>query len=506
MLLCYNSCVHYFLHHLPRRASPGARDAFTLIELLVVIAIVAVLSVVVVLTLNPADLLRQSRDSNRLSDLNNINKAVNLFLTDTGGSGSLGTSTLTYLSLIDPSATTTAGTDCSSLGFAAGYFHCAASSTQRNADGTGWLPVNLVGMSAGSPLANLPTDPTNSSSSRFFYSYLPDQNGKFKVTAFPESQRYASQAGLNSNMFQSGNGLDARGGSGWVLVPGNSAFGTSNFWVMKYEAKCVTRGTTTGLTSPDTGYQTYSNSGTTCTAANDRTIASVADGYPIANISHTTASTYCASIGAHLLTNDEWMTIARNAESIDSDWTLGTVGSGALYSGHNDNVSTDGTGKAIPAGDDSDGYYKTGQSAGSNQRRTWTLSNGATVWDMPGNVYEHVARSVNNVGDLTTTMALPACSDGIAGWGWCDYTSAAPYVSAWSADVAQSKVAPSNSSWYASQGMGRVYTYKSGANQGTTVFLRGGYWSDGSNAGAFVLYLDWDTGNTSSGVGFRCAR
>ena len=36
------------------------RKAFTLIELLVVIAIIAVLSVVVILSLNPAELLRQA--------------------------------------------------------------------------------------------------------------------------------------------------------------------------------------------------------------------------------------------------------------------------------------------------------------------------------------------------------------------------------------------------------------------------------------------------------------
>ena len=47
----------------------SSRSAFTLIELLVVIAILAILAVVVVLVLNPAELLKQSRDANRLSDM-----------------------------------------------------------------------------------------------------------------------------------------------------------------------------------------------------------------------------------------------------------------------------------------------------------------------------------------------------------------------------------------------------------------------------------------------------
>ncbi len=478
------------------------RSSFTLIELLIVIAIIAVLAVVVVLVLNPAELLKQARDGNRLSDIDTLNKALGIYVTDTLGASSLGDTALTYLSLIDPAATTTAGTDCASLGFPSGYFHCAASSTQRKVDGTGWLPVNFTGVSSGSPVGQLPADPVNTSSTGLYYSYFPG-SGTFKLVARAESQKYLTQAGANSQMFQSGNNLSLGGGSGWTLVPGNSTFGTPNFWVMKYEAKCVLSGQTAGLTTPATSYQTYDNSTTPCTSANGRAPASVPSGYPIANISHTTAKDYCAAIGAHLLTNDEWMTIARNAEQVASDWTNNQVGNGALYSGHNDNSPA----TALPAsGDDADGYYQTGNTAGSDQRRTLTLSNGSVVWDLPGNVWEHVQRSVNNVGDLTTTMALPACSDGAASWGWCDFVTGAPYISAWSSDVAQAKVAPSDPSWYANQGMGRVYTYKNGANQGTTVFIRGAGWGGGASAGAFTLRLIWDTGIANDIVGFRCAR
>ena len=56
--------------------------AFTLIELLVVIAIVAVLAVTVILTLNPAQLLRQARDSNRTQDLATLKSAISLYLAD----------------------------------------------------------------------------------------------------------------------------------------------------------------------------------------------------------------------------------------------------------------------------------------------------------------------------------------------------------------------------------------------------------------------------------------
>ncbi len=479
----------------------GSVRAFTLLELLLVIGILAVLASVTFIAINPAEQLKKSRDSSRLADLATLNSALSIYVTDTGGSTSIGTTTLTYLSLSDPAATTSAGSDCSGLGFPAGYFHCAGPDYLQKTDGTGWVPVNFTNISIGNPLSKLPVDPTNTYASNLYYLYFPG-SGTFKLVAKPESTDYLAKAGQSASMFQAGNDLSLGGGSNWVLVPGNSGFGTGgSFWAMKYEAKCVQ--SNAGLTSPDTGYQTYSNSTTACTTANSRNIASAPDGYPIANISHTTAKTYCNAIGAHLLTNDEWMTIARNAEQVGSNWTNNDVGSGALYSGHNDN----GPATALPAGDDNNGYYQTGQTTPSNQKRTWTLSNGSIVWDFPGNVYEHVQRSVDNLGDLVTAIDLPPCSDGVAGWGWCQFASGgSPYVSSWTSDVAQDKVGPSNTAWYSTQGMGQVYTYKNGVDQATTVFLRGASWSTGSSAGAFSLYLAWGTGSTNFPVGFRCAR
>src|ERR1700730_7356723 len=88
------------------------RKGFTLIELLVVIAIIAVLAIVVVLTINPVELLKQSRDSTRLSDLSTLNTGFGVFVTDTAGRGSLSQASTTYVSIPDPSATSTAGDQC----------------------------------------------------------------------------------------------------------------------------------------------------------------------------------------------------------------------------------------------------------------------------------------------------------------------------------------------------------------------------------------------------------
>jgi uncharacterized protein (TIGR02145 family)/prepilin-type N-terminal cleavage/methylation domain-containing protein len=169
-----------------------ARRAFTLIELLVVIAIIAILAVVVVLTLNPAALLQQARDSSRLTDMQTITGAINLYNEDQGGTTgySLGTPGVIYLSIPDPTATTTAGTNCSGLGLS-GNYHCAASSTYRKTNGTGWIPMNFSNVTISPPLSALPVDPTNTTSSGEYYEYTTD-GVNFEIASVPESKKYSS--------------------------------------------------------------------------------------------------------------------------------------------------------------------------------------------------------------------------------------------------------------------------------------------------------------------------
>jgi len=158
--------------------------SFTLIELLVVLALVAILSVVVILTLNPAELLKQARDSNRLSDLATINTALNLFSTDVT-SGFMGTSTVVYVSI--PSASPT----CTGLGLPSlpsGYtYNCATSQNLRNTDGSGWIPVNFQRISSNSPISQLPIDPINTTSTRLYYTYVP--GGSWELNASIEASK-----------------------------------------------------------------------------------------------------------------------------------------------------------------------------------------------------------------------------------------------------------------------------------------------------------------------------
>src|SRR3989338_11291770 len=85
-----------------------SRSSFTLIELLIVLAVLSILSITVILTINPSEFLKQARDSTRLSDMANINSSLNLFVVDSPDA-SLGTASTTYISVPDPTATSTSG-------------------------------------------------------------------------------------------------------------------------------------------------------------------------------------------------------------------------------------------------------------------------------------------------------------------------------------------------------------------------------------------------------------
>lgn len=172
------------------------KQGFTLIELLVVIGIVAILSATVILVINPAQLLRQARDSNRLSDYGTLNQAFNLLGLYT--EQVFGVASTTYISIPDPTATSTAGTDCSGVvGLPSlppsWIYHCAASSTYRNVNGTGWMPVNFGLFSSGAPFSVLPVDPINKGGN--FYAYVAGNN-RYVFTILLESEKYLQKGKL----------------------------------------------------------------------------------------------------------------------------------------------------------------------------------------------------------------------------------------------------------------------------------------------------------------------
>jgi len=164
--------------------SPKSHSAFTLIELLVVMGIIGVLMAVTILVINPNQNFQKARDTTRISDLNSLNTALNMYVIDTGNDFSSPDYTV-YVSLPDSSPTCAAWSLPALPTSHPWVYHCSPSDTYRKIDGTGWIPVNFT-LSPSRPLSTLPIDPTNNAT--YYYSFV--KGGSFELNAITESQTY----------------------------------------------------------------------------------------------------------------------------------------------------------------------------------------------------------------------------------------------------------------------------------------------------------------------------
>jgi len=166
-------------------SDPRSIKSFTLVELLIVIAILAVLAATVVLVLNPAELLAQARDTQRMADLDTARDAVDFFIID-NPSASLGTSQRVYISIPDTSATCANITGLPTLPVGWQYV-CVTAANLRNVNGTGWIPLDLSAIKGGSPMPYLPVDPSNDATIGRYYTYTP--GGSYEFTALLEARK-----------------------------------------------------------------------------------------------------------------------------------------------------------------------------------------------------------------------------------------------------------------------------------------------------------------------------
>ncbi len=187
----------------------NSAKGFTLLELLIVIAILAVLATATILVLNPAELLRQARDTQRQTDISSLNSALSLYLTS-ASTTPIASSTGALSNATCRSTAAANGTCYSdrSGGFTAlvgaspscgGRYTTATgvTSTNRQINAGGWLPVAFSNITGGSPMGILPTDPTNDYTR--YYAYACNDG----ATA---SSTYVLTAAFESTKFNAGTG------------------------------------------------------------------------------------------------------------------------------------------------------------------------------------------------------------------------------------------------------------------------------------------------------------
>lgn len=236
-----NSRIKSFITGLESRQISNKQKSkgFTLLELLIVVSIIAILSVALVLVLDPAETLRKSRDSQRISDLSTIKTALGIYLTSTttpylGGNAAntacKTTPTAAYASgdnifySISSGAATLADATIDG-GTVSVPLHVQVA-TPALTDATGWIPVNLDSLTGGSPISNFPVDPVNTvatvsaiASTDLVYRYACSITPlAFEIDAQLESTTYTvsdnkktSDGGNNSNYYEVGTNLKILG-------------------------------------------------------------------------------------------------------------------------------------------------------------------------------------------------------------------------------------------------------------------------------------------------------
>jgi|SRR3989344_2081332 len=187
------------------------RKGFTLIELLIVIGILAILATTVVLVLNPAQILQEARDTQRIADLQSVVAAIALAGSQSVLPEGFVTGATTPRCTVGTCSPFTTGT----CFVPAGVTVCTTN-TVRLTNGTGWVAFNFG--TAPTTIPTLPIDPTNTACTAvpagFCYAARASATGPsatFELDARLESAKHAplmtNDGGDNINFYEVGTAL-----------------------------------------------------------------------------------------------------------------------------------------------------------------------------------------------------------------------------------------------------------------------------------------------------------
>lgn len=285
----------------------------------------------------------------------------------------------------------------------------------------------------------------------------------------------------------------------FIPVPWNAEFAQPWFCVAKYEMALERDLIWTWELNSTYDWNTWSWSTTsrwTWSTWVDWKIVSASWKYPIAYITQIQAIAACKSIGWHLITNNEWMTIARNIEANPVNWFWWIV-----WTNHISNWVSNSplwcwvwTTKSIYADLPNSRATKTWPwwNANCDEKRQLKLSNWEVIRDLAWNVWEHVNKA-NTIDWINYNVWWTSIS-WVSVWNdWEDN---------WIYNSLDMKKYGSIYWYWMSNGMWNVY-YWSWANN--NIFLRSGSSGYANPAGVFVLSLGRGSATQTNTVGFRCS-
>ncbi|MER2513204.1 MAG: fibronectin type III domain-containing protein [Nitrosomonas ureae] len=280
---------------------------------------------------------------------------------------------------------------------------------------------------------------------------------------------------------------------GYVSVPGDATLGTTNFCVMQYEAKAWNDANSNqvidaGEVDADGCSEAGCTTGNWAAIPTYKPVSQAAD-LPWRRIDQNQARLACDALNSggtnfDLISNPEWMTIARNIEVQNGNWSGGVVGSGLIFQGNNGVAAASSYNGSDPEG-----------GTGRDTKAMHVLSNGEQIWDISGNVWEWV--------DWNVTPANKAyvSTDGSPQSAWREFTLLDTLIGLGD-EMFPNSWRPTNAAYNSAKGTGQYYA---GTNASGGAARRGGGWSNVTNAGVFALNLLNSSAYTSyNSLGFRC--
>jgi hypothetical protein len=274
----------------------------------------------------------------------------------------------------------------------------------------------------------------------------------------------------------------------FIPVPGNKELKQLGFCVMKYEASYE------DATTPNSNGW-WATDWNTVKYVEGKKVVSKPGLYPIADVTQEQAIKACKAIWGHLITNKEWMTIARNIEQVASNWSSGKVWEGYIYNGVSDSdMWCKGKTKDIYTWLPRDRATKTGPGwvTSCDSKRVLTLSNWEKIWDFAGNVREHVNKA-DTVDGSNYNVWHTALWDSDSRTAWDDADKDVNEKTKYGPSVCYS-----SGCW--------VWQVRYDKWVDNNIFLRGGNANNAAEAGVFTLNLLRTSSSAYRYVGFRCVK